>query len=699
MRLSFGKDFDRFHILQNYKEKEMADFRRWVLAIAALTLVFTGLASAQVVVGTGGTGAQMSCSAFANPNTMRNEGWTEQIGDIYIYCTGGTLTNLPPTTPVPVANITVLLPKTVTSRLSSATTKASEAVLLIDEPGSTSTDSGDNGVPTGFGSNSPLIPCTSLNGASATKAAYLAGNGCGPVYAIPSANGTLMVGAITTTGSTKGNASETQAPNMYVGVVSGNTVTFQGISVAPPVSAGIARVFRITNVRMDAIDVAGGSSQAVPVAASFTISPPAALTISNVAGNGLTVGYVTPSLTTKVTPANPQQLCLDGEKHATVSFTELFGTAFKTRFDPAAALNLLNGEDQTNGIGFVTEDPFPVQNTPGFLYQSESGFVPGVSATLYKNAGIADFGTRLRAIFSGIPDGVTVIAALRNNDSSSFSSAALVATDPTGEAVADSSGTAASGDEIDDFGAPEVDDGTLTISSAGTAEAVWEVVATQPNVNETYAFDIEFDYSPNTNVSTASVINVALSYAPITASATAKPLAIPRFGITGTNATAETYVVCQTALLFPYVVFSGGYDTGIAISNTSADPWDTVPQQGHCAMYFYTDQGDTPVTTGLLGKDAGFNSDTTATVPDIPAGSTAYMVASNNLPSGFIGYGIAICDFQFAHGFAIIENQGGIGAGNFASGYVALVMGNSDGNDLRGSSDNRVPHNAEALEK
>src|SRR3954465_9018152 len=117
----------------------MVSFRRIMLAIAVLAL-FTGLASAQVFTGgVGSSAGPLSCTAnVANPTQARPEGYAELLGDIAIFCTGGTTTA--PGTSVPTANITVSLNNTlVTSRVFSSSTGASEALLLIDEPGSSPT--------------------------------------------------------------------------------------------------------------------------------------------------------------------------------------------------------------------------------------------------------------------------------------------------------------------------------------------------------------------------------------------------------------------------------------------------------------------------------------------------------------------------------------------------------------------------------
>ena len=58
-------------------------------------------------------------------------------------------------------------------------------------------------------------------------------------------------------------------------------VTFFGVPVLPPTTTGL-RVFRITNVRVDATPLIGGSaSGASPVQASIAISGATSLSITN----------------------------------------------------------------------------------------------------------------------------------------------------------------------------------------------------------------------------------------------------------------------------------------------------------------------------------------------------------------------------------------------------------------------------------
>ena len=119
--------------------------------------LFAGLASAQVGgqpgVGTAaGTAFTCSVTNGAVTPTLRAEGYTELTGDIVLICSGGTALASGTATPIPTANITVFLNTTVTSRLlpTTAAPNASEALLLIDEPGAALT---------GYGPSVPQTPC------------------------------------------------------------------------------------------------------------------------------------------------------------------------------------------------------------------------------------------------------------------------------------------------------------------------------------------------------------------------------------------------------------------------------------------------------------------------------------------------------------------------------------------------------------
>src|ERR1700736_2869219 len=107
----------------------MAEFRRGLIAFAVVALLLVLGSSAY---------AQNCIANQGNPFTVRAEGVTELVGDIFITCTGGQATGFG--LPVPEYTISILLNTNVTSRLQSGTSSTggiSEAVLAIDDPGTT----------------------------------------------------------------------------------------------------------------------------------------------------------------------------------------------------------------------------------------------------------------------------------------------------------------------------------------------------------------------------------------------------------------------------------------------------------------------------------------------------------------------------------------------------------------------------------
>jgi hypothetical protein len=660
------ENFDRFNFAI-HKEKEMVDFRRCITALAILAL-FAGLAAAQI----NGGNQQLICSTnvTVTPN-LRGEGYTEQTGDITLTCTGGVTPALGSV--VPQVNITVFYNTQVTSRLLPQTVSSSisEALLLIDEPGSGLTPT----VP-GYGPAAsqnlcatPTTGCTQF--VSAATAAGLPGVG------IPVATDSAL-GLFTATG-----APATNTRNVFQGIVNSNSVTFFGIPVLAPGTTA-SRVFRITNVRVNANPLAGGSaSGASPVQASISISGATSLLISNATPY---VGFVTNGLTASVSGSSTQNQCSSQTKASitTVRFAENFGTAFKTRV--MAQNNLLYaGQNSSPGTG-----GFAAQNVPGGIYNSESNFVYPISSN--QVAGLADFGTRLKAVFNNIPTGVRVFVSTANVLNNNFP-APVPAVIGGSAANGGTTGYAqlVNGETTPDGNAgvagffPSItatdngpNNGNVPIAEVpitnGSGQAVWEVVNTNPNTNETFQFGVYITYTANVaqNSPPPGTSTVNLSYAPtppaFTASAGAaasSTLVIPRFIPDGSAARNILIIqICRTILLYPYVTNQAGFDTGLEIANTSQDPFTTgssttAAQSGNCRLTWYG--GTTTAPTTPPGP-----SDTGAI-----AGGTIWVNTAQTLVPNFQGYMIAVCNFQYAHGFAFISD---VGARNLAMGYLAVVL-------------------------
>jgi hypothetical protein len=610
----------------------MVNFRRVVTVLAVLTL-FTGLAFAQ----------QETCSAQGTAsNPLRAEGYTEETGDIVITCVSGA--SLAPGTNIPLVNITVFYNSLVTSRLLGGALPSgqtpSEALLLIDDPNTHIGATPDTTTPISYGSTLGLIPCL-------TPA-----TGCAQVVGAPATAGYA-------TAVNPGTA--TAAPNVYQGVVSGNSVTFNGVPVLPPSTVG-SRVYRITNVRVNAT-TGGPATGSQPVQGYITVSGAASLPISN---SQPFVGYIQTSLTAKVGGSGNFNQCVSQGKFTgsgTLVFQELFGSAFKTRVD--AKNNIAAGAGQL-------AVSVPPQDVPGIPVNSESNFVYAAAYGSGGNtAGLADFGTRLKATFNNVPSGVHVYVTSSNIGANASAQAAPggsggnatvvnyvgLAQMVNGETTTDGSGTV-----------PTVStDTTGTVYSevtivAGTGTAVWEVINTNPNTAESFTFNVAVSYTAATATNTPlpGSSTVTLSYAPTATSASASNV-IPRFstGNTPFNGTVFTINVCRTVLLYPYVTNQAGFDTGLTVANTTADPFSTGAQAGACQLNYYGGTTAAPTTPPA------------PTSTGVVASGTVWANTVSTIAPAFQGYVFAICNFQYAHGFAFISD---VGARNLAMGYLALII-------------------------
>jgi len=205
---------------------------------------------------------------------------------------------------------------------------------------------------------------------------------------------------------------------------------------------------------------------------------------------------------------------------------------------------------------------------------------------------------------------------------------------------------------------------------------VTEVTTDSYSTRETVIIPIEVEFDVPGPLGAATVNG---NFAPISTVFTMSgPEPEPRF-VDSNSAYEDTFDIgpCRTILLFPYVTNQAQFDTGIAISNTSRDPLGTTNQAGVCKLNYY---GNTNGSTGPAVQ----------TTPSVPAGGHfvmsvalgggvfAYNGAFTACASGncvaplFEGYIFAICEFQFAHGFAYVNDNGPSKLG--AMGYLALVV-------------------------
>ncbi len=146
---------------------------------------------------------------------------------------------------------------------------------------------------------------------------------------------------------------------------------------------------------------------------------------------------------------------------------------------------------------------------------------------------------------------------------------------------------------------------------------------------------------------------------------------------------------CVTSLLFPYInTYKAGsaygafsnFGTGIDFANTTWDPYaltgtggsyiypdmakgSALPQSGSCTLYLYpADESTVQVfVTPTISAGGSYGFDVAASVPGF---------------SGKTGYGIAICGFQNAYGFAEIYDNSAVAPLNPEAtlGYLAYIL-------------------------
>lgn len=590
-------------------------FRKWLLALTVVVL-FTASASA--------ANPAFSCQATAGATpTTRYEGLTELAGDVVLYCTNG-----PDNTTI-IANFQIFMNANITSKILETTTNSMDALLLLDDPGSV-----------------------------ANPTVYLSGS----------------------------------SQNVFkANKVSENVIAWYNVPINTPMPAGTTRTIRLTNVRFNANQI-GLSSTLLPNPAIMFISTSGSMPIPVVNPQPV-VAYVQQGM--KFAARN----CADDDDAA-----------------PGSSDAVVFAQCSKKNDGLVT-DPTKTKQTVHYILKFTEGFanafktrgdttqtVPGGNQSLYTNtesgltvnlgtvyASYADTGTRLIARFNNIPAGVwiyvgsfdtrTGLGATTvpiNNPAVAGTSdtiaAALVSTsDPTGISGASislgigivGSATARCSNWTTDKYAPIVP----VVANGGAGSAVWEVWTSAPGSSpEKVSFPVAIAYKVNVPAGTPAIGDgyVTGNLAPVsslsawTKSSTSAP--IPRFADVPIQNIAVRMLQCLTNLLFPFVTNNpkADWDTGIVVSNTSKDIWDTANQAGACTVNYFGADAPSAQTSAVVnaGEQLVF---------------TLYYGGTHGiLPTqGFQGYLIVHCKFQYAHGFAFIADNG---AQKLAMGYLALIF-------------------------
>jgi len=415
----------------------------------------------------------------------------------------------------------------------------------------------------------------------------------------------------------------------YQGEVSGSIISFTGVNFPASFTA------EISNVRLNFSGAAIGSTPTPETVSIFAGSNG----LATVVYNNVIVGYGLKSLATPIlasaltTPTAtfvPSYTVCNGNTAGsafTVNVAETFGGFFKTQ----------------TGLNSVTPVPAVV------LQNGEQGslLLPSASTAI----GTAASGTEFSVTISNVPSGATIYLMPTINGTGGVGGTPFTLTltgTPTIVAAGKNFATLAS-----------------FTPSSGTVTATYQVTASNSAQVESFQVPVDVGFAPNT-LAAQGPITVLVAYAPV-AALTGQATSIPDFAPTGNTAlNGSSIVVCQTSLLFPFVTNQVGFDTGIVLANTSTDPLGiagasaATPQAGTCSLNFYGAGAPSPNT----GVAAPGGSQATGT-------TNAFQLSS--VAPGFQGYVIAVCTYQYGHGYAFIEYDL-TQANGIAEGYLALVL-------------------------
>jgi hypothetical protein len=469
-----------------------------------------------------------------------------------------------------------------------------------------------------------------MNSSNASEAMLLIDEPTPSIQTLCPAPGNCIRTAVNNIGTGSYVGGSTDKSNVFQALkATDNSVVWLGVPVDPPGTSG-NRVLRIANVRANA-NQAFIQNTLVPssIIMYITISGTGALPLNN---NFLNVGYIVKGMTFTAGGGTYNQ-CEPGTYSWDLKFIENFGTAFRVQGNQA-------------------------QSVPGVIYNTESMYSNG---TIIGEAGYATQGTRLIARFSNIPTNVT----LRVSNNSTAATGGDVAYIVSGHDTNGYGGTVNVGSTS-----------TTTVvsggNSIGSGMAVWEITTADVGQIGQVWFTVSVTYSSNPLPGLTDPNNPATvtgNYGPVSTvgvQALSSVAGVPRFRDDPASAVTFTINPCQTNILFPYTANASGFDTGFAIANTTADPYGTPDQQGTCSLYYYGLNAPPMDTTAVVepGKTVAW----TLSMGGGVIGGTAGTVQP---APGFIGYVIARCNFQYAHGYAFISDPG---VKEWAQGYVALIL-------------------------
>jgi len=497
----------------------------------------------------------------------------------------------------------------------------------------------------------PALTFTCTTGSTATSVANLS------IYMSPAVQITSAA-----VGSGKVEASATAGGNVVSGTVIGSSISFTGITF-PAVGT---TTITISNLRVNssALPSGGAGSLPTPISAQAFVS-----------GTGVTPG---PSNAPNVAYAFAGLGANSGKIYTTAAETS---TSITTGFGVCGNINATSGTGSatpwlTNGPGGSAawlainegfQNAFKVQG-------EEAGNGPGAVAP--------NSGTRFKVVFNNVAGGLNIFLPQVVQGSATAGGATiaagagvpqitLVANETAPSGAANVTTVATSPASVNTLGLVQ-----LTVSG-GSATGIYEITGDNPAALDYFAIPIFLQAATNT-VTPGPAMTVTTGLAPQSSVGFNPSFSATASSIVTTS--TLTFNACSTVLLFPFVTNVNGFETGIAISNTTKDPFGVKAQSGTCSLNFFA--------SGVSGA----TNPTAVTAPNLAEGANQPYLAGETYaftltqalgvnaanPATFQGYVIANCNFSLAHGFGYI--LGGLAPGmpvnpnNTAMGYLAVVL-------------------------
>jgi len=596
----------------------MLDFRKVLLAAAVAGLGLVGTASAQVACTTAGAGNFLTPTTAGSATGIRIEGTTEQIAPIIINtCTGtpnNTSMSLTVNLSVPVTNAQLTGQTTGTNVDSWAVAVGFTATPFLATGSSTP---GSSSITYTFGSTTnPVLTAGAVVPATTQIVIYnVRVNPSG----LPAPNTAIT---FTSSGSTALIAPTTTTTIAYA-QTSLNKATFNGF-------ANLA----LCNVATTDVNAVGfvGIKEAIINGLTTDVDESTKETSAYATAAAL-VGVGAPAFPTN----DPIQVGATTGSRIAVTFGNL--SAGVTYYLPVTVttggltLNLISGPTAGPGAAILAGGSIGGASNKGNTLQPAIPPPPAVAVTPAV--------TTVTGVYGFSPTAGT------------FTAYYSVGADNTG--AIDSENVAA---------------GTLPETAGTYAGITLFEVTSSTTVPATGAPTVSVYLVGNT----AGFAQFLAPSAPTVVTASASTSIAVTNGTTAIAAGTGGIGACNTTMVFPYIINTGGYDTGIALTNAglgSSVSGNTVASTaGTCTMSLWgaaslNGTAVTPFALAPVNVAAG----------QVTAFTLSGALAGTANASGFAGYAIASCNFQGGHGFAFLTDGFGTTPGRgLSQGYLAPIL-------------------------